>query len=159
MSEEGQEDILDDFLRIMDRNSKRECITEKRVAKLIKELHNLALDLRGLCRKRHVSGVWERQRVDRIFGRHMHGSLKCIFHFPRFCSRFSETPLFSSPQTLRSSSQDTTCSQPKRLKRGRAQWSANSSHFVTFCFYVLSLEDAQVLSSSISSDCNQRQRG
>src|ERR1700685_1147889 len=121
MSEEGQEDLLDDFLRIMDRNSKRECITEKRVAKLIKELHDLALDLRGLCRKHRVSGVWERQRVERIFGRHMLGSLECIFHFPRFCSRFFEAPLFSSPQTLRSSSQDTRCSQPKPLKRGMAE--------------------------------------
>jgi hypothetical protein len=30
-----------------------------------------------------------------------------------------------------------------------ALWSAHSSHFVTFCFYVLSLEYPQALSSSI----------
>ena len=32
---------------------------------------------------------------------------------------------------------------------GMAQWSANSSRFITFCFYVPSLEYPQTLSSSI----------
>ena len=70
MPEEGQEYFLDDFLRIVHRNSKRECIAEKRVAKLLKELHDLALDLRGRLRKRRVTDCWERQTVDRILGRH-----------------------------------------------------------------------------------------
>ena len=39
--------------------------------------------------------------------------------------------------------------QPKPLERGMAQWSANSSRFITFYFYVLSLEYPQTLSSSI----------
>jgi len=39
--------------------------------------------------------------------------------------------------------------QPKPAERGMALWSAHSSHFVTFCFYVLSLEYPQALSSSI----------
>jgi hypothetical protein len=39
--------------------------------------------------------------------------------------------------------------QPKPLERGIAQWSANSSRFITFSFYVLSLEYPHVLSSSI----------
>ncbi|MGB8989284.1 MAG: hypothetical protein WCC37_21990 [Candidatus Sulfotelmatobacter sp.] len=57
MSEERQEDFLDDLLRIMDWNAKRERITEKRVAKLLKEFHDLALDFRRLRRERRVSGV------------------------------------------------------------------------------------------------------
>src|SRR5580698_9021828 len=88
MSKEGQEDFLDDLLRSMHGNSKRERITKKRVAKLVKEVHDFALDFRGLCRKRGISGVWETRRVDRIRGRHRLGFLECIFHFPRFCSRF-----------------------------------------------------------------------
>src|ERR1700682_5835816 len=39
--------------------------------------------------------------------------------------------------------------QPKPLECGMAQWSANSSRFITFYFYVLSLEYPQTLSSSI----------
>jgi hypothetical protein len=39
--------------------------------------------------------------------------------------------------------------QPKLLERGIGQWSANSSRFITFSFYVLSLEYPHVLSSSI----------
>jgi len=39
--------------------------------------------------------------------------------------------------------------QPKLLQRGMAQWSANSSRFITFYFDVLSLEYPQTLSSSI----------
>ena len=39
--------------------------------------------------------------------------------------------------------------QPKPLERGMAQWSANSSRFITFYFYVLLLEYPQTLSSSI----------
>src|SRR6267143_2159440 len=34
-----------------------------------------------------------------------------------------------------------------------------SCSFITFYFYVLSLEYPQALSSSISSDCNQRRHG
>jgi ribosomal protein S2 len=59
MSEEGQEDFLGDFLPIMRGNAKRECITQKRVAKLLKELHDLTRNLRGLRRMRRFSGVWE----------------------------------------------------------------------------------------------------
>jgi hypothetical protein len=39
--------------------------------------------------------------------------------------------------------------RPKPLERGMAQWSASSSRFITFYFYVLSLEYPQTLSSSI----------
>ena len=39
--------------------------------------------------------------------------------------------------------------QPKPLERGMAQWSASSSRFNPFYFYVLSLEYPQTISSSI----------
>jgi hypothetical protein len=39
--------------------------------------------------------------------------------------------------------------QPKPLERGMMQWRANRSRFITFYFYVLSLEYPQASSSSI----------
>src|ERR1700721_2911096 len=70
MPEQGQEHFLDNFLRIMHGNAQRECVTEKRVTKLLKKLDDLTLDLRGIPRKRRVSDGWKRQPVDRIRWRH-----------------------------------------------------------------------------------------
>src|SRR5271170_2859054 len=91
MSKKRKEHVLDDFFRVMHRYAKREGITEQRIAKLLKELHHLALEVRRLCRKGSVSGVRERQIVDPI-RRHRRESLyKYIFLSPQFCSTFSRT--------------------------------------------------------------------
>jgi hypothetical protein len=49
--------------------------------------------------------------------------------------------------------------QPKPLEGGIAQWGPDPSCFITFYFYVLSLEYSQTLSPSICSDCNQPPHG
>lgn len=45
MPEQGQEHFLDDFFRVMHGNAKGEDITQKRIAKLVKQIHDLALNL------------------------------------------------------------------------------------------------------------------
>src|SRR5580700_2255504 len=100
MPEEGKKYFLDDFFRIMSRNAKRDCVAEKRIAKLLKELHHLAFDLRRCRRKRRLSDGWKRQPGDRIARRHMLGSLKCIFYSSRFCSRFFERFFLELPREL-----------------------------------------------------------
>lgn len=52
MPEEGDEHFLRDFFRIMHAYAERKDITEKRIAKLLEQLHNLAFNLRRLHRKR-----------------------------------------------------------------------------------------------------------
>src|SRR5580700_10707722 len=64
MSEQGQEHFLDHFFRIVHRYSKRECISQQRVAKLIEETHNLALYLSRLRGMRWGHSNRERQLVD-----------------------------------------------------------------------------------------------
>jgi hypothetical protein len=70
--EEGEKNFLCDFLRVMHRYAKRERITEKRIAKLLKKAHDLAFDLRRLRRRRHYSDAWEAQLDDRFCGRQSH---------------------------------------------------------------------------------------
>jgi hypothetical protein len=47
MPEKGQKCFLNDFFGVMHRDTERMCVAKQRIAKLVKELHDIALDLRG----------------------------------------------------------------------------------------------------------------
>ena len=81
MLKEGQEHFLDDFFGIVHGYAESKCIPKQWIAKLVKQLHDLALDFREILRWRRVPGDRERQPVDRIRGRHRLGSPKVYIPF------------------------------------------------------------------------------
>jgi hypothetical protein len=63
----------------------------------LKKLYDLALDLRGLCRKRRVRDVWERQLVDAVGGSISRGSQNEYSVSPVSVQGFSKHFFLNSP--------------------------------------------------------------
>jgi hypothetical protein len=79
--EQREEHFLRDFFRVMQGHANRQYVAEKRIAKLIEEVHYLAFDLRRLRRRWRGSRSRKRQRGERIYRTNTHGFLYIYIPF------------------------------------------------------------------------------
>src|ERR1700678_648241 len=88
VAEQGKKNLLDNLFPVVERESPGNHVTKEGIAKLLKEMDDLAFVLRRFRRSSSTGACWESQLPNRLCLRYQHGSSYIYSLCLPVCSRF-----------------------------------------------------------------------